>query len=94
MYDELRIDRLETRVTKLEDIVSVLRDDVSEIKALLPSLATREDVLAVSNKIDQAVSGLLREALASVPAKQVVLWTSISAIVAIVGLALAFTHLI
>lgn len=94
MPDTPRIDNLEVRVSKLEDIVSVLKTDVAEIKAILPHLATRADISQVISKIDDAVSGLLKDALRSVPARQVVVWTSVSAITALVGLALAMMHVI
>lgn len=91
---EPRIDMLEQRVNRLEDVVAILRDDVSEIKGLLPNLATKADVTAVVSKIDQSINGILKDALSSVPAKQVVLWTSISSITALVGLGLALMHLV
>lgn len=48
---EVKVDKLETKVEKIDHDVNNLRIDVAEIKATMPHLATKAEVLSSSNRI-------------------------------------------
>lgn len=77
-----RVVNLERRVADVETLTSVLRADVAEIKGILRSLATKDDL-----------NGFFRDALAAVPAKYTMIWTTIGGISMIIGLVLSFLRL-
>jgi hypothetical protein len=65
----------------------------------LGNAATHEDIIAVNNKIDSSINGLLRDALKAVPehaanqiGKQANVWTALAAIVALIALVVAIVH--
>lgn len=84
-----RMNRLESRVSKLEDIVATLRSDVSEIKALIPTLATRADIAELagilSTKIENAVGTLLKDALNAIPQRHALIWSAVSTVAIVAG---------
>jgi hypothetical protein len=88
-----RVGILETRVDKHDTLLGALRTDVSKIEAVLPSVATKADLAAISErlsaKIDTAVVGLLKDALSAYPARMGNIFALVSALAAIAAVAIA-----
>ena len=88
-----RIDRLESRVNKLESITSGLREDLAEVRAMLPSLSTKEDLRAIETSLTKelyvAINGILGDAIRAYPNKLGVIWTAIGSTATLVATALA-----
>lgn len=82
-----RVSRLESSFSKLENHVVRLDKDISEIRVILGQTATKTDVANLGAKIDQAVSGVLRDAINAVPGRHIAIWTTVMAI-ATIGLVL------
>lgn len=59
--------------------------EVRVLKETISQTATKEDIASVRGDISTAVNGLLKDALASVPARQMALWTIVMAVAAIVA---------
>lgn len=91
---EIRMDTTEDRVANTEGIVDLLKKDVAEIKAMLPRLATKDDIHKITEKIDRDINGLLRDALSSVPGRQAALWAAVSGVGVAVGTIITIFHLI
>lgn len=90
---DVRVSRLETGFDMLSHHVSRLDSDISEIRATLLHTATKADVATIGQKIDQAINGVLRDAINAVPARQAAVWGAVAAICAL-GLVLlnVFAH--
>lgn len=91
-------DALTGRVDVLQHELFMLKSDVAEIKGLLPNLATKADVSVMGerlgSKIDDSVNGLLKDALASVPAKVTIWFAAISAFAVFIGAAATILQLL
>jgi uncharacterized coiled-coil protein SlyX len=96
---EGRVDNLEGRVGKLENkadtldtTVTALRLDLTEIRAVMPSVATKTDISEcserLSSKIDSALNSQLNNALNAVPWKHSV--AALGTMIALVGFVLGF----
>lgn len=78
-----RVKRLEEGMLAISSHVSRLDSDISEIRATLAHTATKADMERISAKIDQAVGGLLKDALNSVPGRQAAMWATVTAMVSV-----------
>lgn len=91
-----RVERVESRVDLLEATVRVLSVDVAEIKAVLPSLSTKADIAQsserLSEKIDSAINGLLKDALAAFPAKLGLVLAALSGFAVLVTTVVEILH--
>lgn len=77
---DARLSRLEEGFVKLQSHVSRLDSDMHEIRATLTHTATKADVAGISAKIDQAINGVLKDAINAVPARQAATWSVVTAI--------------
>ena len=73
-----RLDAHDARFDRLEKHVDRLDEDIGEIREKLGEVATKDD-------LHHAVNGILRDAINSVPAKQMVIWTAATALIAAAG---------
>ncbi|MGH6714576.1 MAG: hypothetical protein ACREDC_00130 [Bradyrhizobium sp.] len=71
------------RINALEIVTGKLEADLSELRVVLPMLATKADV-------NSAINGILRDALNAVPVRYAIV--SLGTIVALIGLVLTFIH--
>lgn len=89
---ESRVSNLEVVSHRLESVAQNLREDVAEIKGLMPAIATKSDMSAISErlsaKIDSAVIGVINQALSTYPAKAGVWWTAVGAVAMVVAAAI------
>lgn len=69
-----------------------LQTDMEEIRATLGLMATREDVQGVRSHIDNAINGLLRDALNAAPMRQSVLWGALVALATVGMLIVSWVH--
>jgi hypothetical protein len=79
---DARISRIEDGFTTLSSHVSRLDNDISEIRATLTHTATKADVASIGSKIDQAINGVLKDAINAVPARQAATWGTVTAMCA------------
>lgn len=79
------IARHDSMISKLNEAVTVLREAVAKV-------ATKDDILKLSQNIDDKFSTQLRDAHNSIPAKLGVILTGGSVLVALITLILSFAR--
>lgn len=84
-----RIDDLEGRVERLESITSQLRSDLAEVKALLPTLTTKEDLksleITLVTKFYEGLNGSLQSAINAYPGWLGTAWTAVGSLATVIA---------
>lgn len=75
-----RLAEHDTLLERHGDDIRRLSEGISQIQITLAQMATKGDVAALATRIDNAVNGLLRDALQAMPMKQSLLWGGITAV--------------
>lgn len=78
------------RLDKVESKLQQVDADIYEVRAKLEQVATKTDVVALKSHAEQLINGVLRDALNAVPAKHMVMLTTILVIATLVGTFWAF----
>lgn len=82
---EQRLTRTEQAAERMSEAITVLREAVAKV-------ATKDDILKLSQNIDDKFSTQLRDAHNSIPARFGVILTAGSVLVAFATLILSFAH--
>jgi succinate dehydrogenase hydrophobic anchor subunit len=77
-----RIVRLEKGHERMQERIETLDRDITEIKSALSHMPTKLDLYRLREHMDQGINVVLRDALNTVPAKAMVTWTIVLAILA------------
>jgi len=91
---EQRSDDYDTRLSHHDEIIDKLNSDMEELKEDIKLSAKASDITALREHIDRQTIMLLKDALAAVPQKAMVLWMAIAAGIAACSILLpwAFRH--
>jgi hypothetical protein len=79
------IEKLDSRVTRHDEIIANLREAVAKV-------ATKDDILKLSQNIDDKYSSQLRDAHNSIPAKFGLILTGGSVLIALITLVVSFAR--
>ncbi len=85
---EIKHQTMQNQIKLHSDHINKLTDSMADLRERFGSVATRDDIFAVTNKIDESVNGLLKDALSSVPHKAVAIFTGILLVIAAIEAAL------
>ena len=88
----IELARLDAADKVQSDAIRRLETDMEEIRVTLGLMATREDVQGVRTHIDNAINGLLRDALNAAPMRQSVLWGALVALATVGMLIIEWAH--
>lgn len=92
----LRVEGLEERVSRCEAADQAIVADIAALREELGQTATKADLERahgnITAKIEHSINGILRDALAAVPGKQMALWSAIAGIVGVAGVVIGLLN--
>lgn len=87
-----RIDGHDSDIARHDSMISKLNEAVTVLREAVAKVATKDDILKLSQNIDDKFSTQLRDAHNSIPAKLGVILTGGSVLVALITLILSFAR--